>query len=270
MLLSPGRMGPGRFGLYAVTAVIVLFLLTPIVFVFVLSFNSSRWMIFPPPGWTLKWYEQFFASPAWRQALVTSLQTAVIVAALALALGLPASFALVRGRFRGKELLNAFFTAPLIVPLIITGIAIYGLVLRAGLSGTVTALVLAHLVIALPFTITMISNSLRSFDVSLEKAAQVCGASPLRALFSVTLPAIKQGILAGTLFAFLISWDEVVLAVFMAGTETQTVPVKMWTMVRSDITPEVAAAAGVMIATTMLIMALILVASRSPVSKGKT
>lgn len=262
MLLSPGGMGPGRFALYAVAAGTVVFLLLPIVFVFVLSFNASRWMIFPPPGWTLDWYAEVFADPAWRDAALTSLKVGGIVVVLSLALGVPAAFALVRGTFRGKAALNAFFTAPLIVPLVIVGIALYALMLRTGLSSTVTAFVIAHLIIALPFTITMVANSLRSFDRALEKAAQVCGASPARTLAWVTLPGISKGIAGGALFAFLISWDEAVLSIFMAGPQTQTIPVRMWTMVRTDMTPEVAAVAAIMLATTIVLMGVILIVAR--------
>ncbi|HCF5960704.1 ABC transporter permease [Pseudomonas aeruginosa] len=257
MLLTPNAMGPRlRIGLYLTTGLIALFLLLPILFIVLLSFGSSQWLVFPPPGWTLKWYEQFFANPEWMASVLTSLKVAVITTLCAVALGLPTAFALVRGRFPGRELLYALFTLPMIVPLVIIAVAVYALFLKLGYTGTLFSFVVSHVIVALPFTIISIINSLKLFDQSIEDAAVICGASRLQAVYRVTFPAIRPGMIAGALFAFLVSWDEVVLSVMMASPTLQTLPVKMWTTLRQDLTPVIAVASTLLIGLSVLIMVI--------------
>mgnify|MGYP004710856777 CR=1 FL=1 len=205
------------------------FLLLPVVFIVLLSFGSSQWLVFPPPGWTFKWYGQFFSNPEWMDAALASLKVAVLTTVAAVLLGLPTAFALVRGRFPGREMLYGLFTMPMIVPLVIIAVAVYALFLKLGYTGTLFAFVVSHVIVALPFTIISIINSLKLFDQSIEDAAVICGASRLQAIFKVTFPAIRPGMIAGGLFAFLVSWDEVVLSVMMASPELQTLAVKMGT-----------------------------------------
>lgn len=267
MILSPTRNRPLKAVLTAVVALTLLFLLAPMVFILALSFGDSRWMAFPPPGWTFKWYEQLFANPAWLSAFLTSIEIGFYVVVCCMALAIPASFGLVRGRFVGKTATSTFLSAPLFVPVIIVAVALYIVMLKAGFVGSKTAFVIAHTIIALPFAMLMVTNSLQGFDESIEKAAMICGASRLRAILSVTIPSIGQGIFAGALFAFVISWDEVVLSMFMAGPGTQTLPVRMWSMVRADISPEIAAVASIMLVSTTLIIAfayMLTPTSRSP------
>ncbi|MGE8505170.1 MAG: ABC transporter permease [Pseudomonas sp.] len=255
MLLSPNAMGPRlRAGLFLTTGAIAAFLLLPIVFIVLLSFGSSQWLVFPPPDWTLKWYGQFFSNPDWMQAAYTSLKVALLTTVCALALGLPCAFALVRGKFPGRELLYALFTLPMIVPLVIIAVAVYALFLKLGYTGTLLAFVISHVIVALPFTIISIINSLKLFDQSIEDAAVICGASRLQAIVKVTFPAIRPGMMAGALFAFLVSWDEVVLSVMMASPNLQTLPVKMWTTLRQDLTPVIAVASTLLIGLSLLIM----------------
>jgi putative spermidine/putrescine transport system permease protein len=254
MLLSLNRMGPGRYLLFTIGLAVAAFLLLPIVFIALLSFGSSQWLQFPPPGWTLKWYQALLADSRWLSAVATSFKVAACVMILSVLLGLPASFALVRGRFRGRMALRAFFTSPMIVPVVILAIALYAFVLRFDLNGTFIAFVAAHLILALPFSIICITNSLEGFDESLEKAAIVCGASKLEAILRVTLPSIRLGVLSGALFSFLISWDEVVLSIFMASPTLQTLPVKMWTTLRQDLSPVIAAVSTLLIVITVAVM----------------
>ncbi|MFV9655596.1 ABC transporter permease [Pseudomonas sp. NY15366] len=255
MLLSPNAIGGRlRAGLYLTTGAIAAFLLLPIVFIVLLSFGSSQWLVFPPPGWTLKWYGQFFANPQWMASALTSLKVAVLTTLCAVSLGLPCAFALVRGRFPGREALYALFTLPMIVPLVIIAVAIYALFLKLGYTGTLLAFVISHTIVALPFTIISIINSLKLFDQSIEDAAVICGASRLQAIVKVTFPAIRPGIVAGALFAFLVSWDEVVLSVMMASPELQTLPVKMWSTLRQDLTPVIAVASTLLIGLSIAIM----------------
>ena len=257
MLLTPNAMSPGlRLGLYLSTGVIALFLLLPIVFIVLLSFGSSQWLVFPPPGWTLKWYTQFFSNPEWIDAALTSFKVAILTTIAAVALGLPTACALVRGRCPGRDMLYGIFTLPMIVPLVIIAVAVYALFLKLGYTGTLFSFVVSHVIVALPFTIISIINSLKLFDQSIEDAAVICGASRMQAVFKVTFPAIRPGMVAGALFAFLVSWDEVVLSVMMASPTLQTLPVKMWTTLRQDLTPVIAVASTLLIGLSVMIMVI--------------
>ncbi|HKS14139.1 MAG TPA: ABC transporter permease [Pseudomonas sp.] len=255
MLLTPNAMGPGlRLSLMLTTTAIAGFLLLPIVFIVLLSFGSSQWMVFPPPGWSTKWYLQFFANEQWMASVWASLKVALLTTAGAIALGLPSAFALVRGRFPGREMMYALFTLPMIVPLVTIAVAVYALFLKTGLTGTLTGFVISHVIVALPFTIISIINSLKLFDRSIEDAAVICGASRWQAIWRVTFPAIRPGLAAGALFAFLVSWDEVVMSVMMGSPTLQTLPVKMWTTLRQDLTPVIAVASTLLIGLSLLIM----------------
>ncbi|MEA2778565.1 MAG: putative spermidine/putrescine transport system permease protein [Rhodospirillaceae bacterium] len=263
MLLTLNRMGRGRFVLYGTGALVSSFLLLPIVFIGLLSFGSSQWLKFPPPGWTLKWYEDFLADPRWIAAILTSLKVGAIVMALSVAIGLPASFAIVRGRFPGRAVLRAFFVSPMIVPVVIIAIAFYGVALNLRLNGTLLGLICGHLILALPFSIICITTALEGFDESIEKAAIICGASPLKAIYRITLPSIKMGVFAGALFSFLTSWDDVVVSIFMSSPSLQTLPVKMWVTLRLDLSPVIAAASTLLIVITIIVMALAAALRRS-------
>ena len=254
MLLDFDRLGAWKWVLAAISALMSLFLLLPVLFIVALSFGSSRWLIFPPPGWTLKWYHELFADPRWLAAALTSARIGLIVMVLSVALGLLASLALVRGRFRGRAVLRAFFLTPMILPVIIVAVALYAAFLRLGLNGTLAGFVIAHLVVALPFAIITITGALETFDPAIEDAAILCGASPWEARFRVTLPAISHGLFSAAIFSFLISWDEVVLAIFMASPSLQTLPVKVWTTLRQDLTPVIAAASTLLVLLTVLLM----------------
>lgn len=256
MLLSFDRLGGLRWVLVGITALVTAFLLLPVVFIAALSFGSSQWLIFPPPEWTTRWYVELFADPRWLDAAWTSARVAMATTVTSVLLGLLASFALARGTFPGREVLRAFFLTPMILPVIVLAVAIYALFLRIGLNGTFIGFVAAHTVLALPFSVIAISNSLESFDRSIEDAAVVCGAHPLEAKLRVTLPAIKLGLFAAAVFSFLVSWDEVVVAIFMASPTLQTLPVKIWATLRTELTPVIAAASTLLVAFTISLMLL--------------
>jgi putative spermidine/putrescine transport system permease protein len=254
MLLDFDRMGALRWLLVAIGVLVALFLLLPVLFIVALSFGSSQWLIFPPPGWTLRWYQELFADPRWLRAALTSLGIASLVMVASVGLGLLASLALVRGRFPGREPLRAFFLTPMILPVVVLAVALYAVFLRLGLGGTLLGFVIAHTVVALPFAIIPITGALEAFDKSIEDAAILCGATPWEARFRVTLPGIRLGLFAAALFSFLVSWDEVVLAIFMASPQLQTLPVLIWGVVRQDLTPVIAAASTLMVAVTLVLM----------------
>ncbi|RWP66976.1 ABC transporter permease [Mesorhizobium sp.] len=254
MLLDYDRLGWLRAALLGFTGLVAAFLLLPVVFIVLLSFGSSRWLAFPPPSWTLKWYGELFADPAWLEAALTSARIATMAAILAVVIGLLASFALVRGQFRGRNVLRGLLLTPMVLPVVVFAIAIYALFLRIGLGGTTAGFVIAHTVLALPFAIIPITAALEGFDKSIEDAAIVCGASPFEAKLRVTLPAIKIGIFSAAIFAFLASWDEVVVAIFMASPTLQTLPVKIWGSLRQDLSPVIAAASSLLVLLTLSLM----------------
>ncbi|RJG41065.1 ABC transporter permease [Mesorhizobium sp. DCY119] len=256
MLLDFDRLGVWKWVLVTITAVVALFLLLPIVFIAALSFGDSQWLLFPPPGWTLRWYRDLLADPRWLEAAWTSARIAIAVTVLSVVLGLFASLALTRGNFRGREILRAFFITPMILPVVVLAVALYAFFLKIGLNGTFLGFILAHLILALPFSIISISNALEGFDKSIEDAAILCGASPWEARFRVTLPAISHGLFAAAIFSFLVSWDEVVVAIFMASPTLQTLPVKIWTTLRQDLTPVIAAASTLLVLFTIVLMLL--------------
>ncbi|NLS00054.1 ABC transporter permease [Rhizobium sp. P38BS-XIX] len=256
MLLDFEKLGGLKYFLIGLTVIVCLFLILPIVFIAALSFGSSQWLIFPPPSWTFKWYQELFADPRWLYSALTSLEIAAVVTVLSVIIGFLAAFGLNRSNFFGREVLRALFLTPMILPVVVLAVALYALFLQLGLAGTTIAFIIAHLLIALPFSIISIGNALDGFDKSIEDAAILCGASPWEARLRVTVPAISHGIFAAAIFSFLASWDEVVLAIFMASPTLQTLPVKIWSTLRQDLTPVIAAASTILIAFTIVLMVL--------------
>ena len=257
MLLDFDRMGwPLRTGLIAIGVLASLFLLAPIAFIVALSFGSSQWLIFPPPGWTLDWYRQLFADPGWLAAAWASFRVACIVTVLSVGLGFMTALALVRGTFRGREVLRAFFLTPMVLPVVVLAVALYALFLRLGLTGTLLGFVLGHLVIALPLSIIAIANALEGFDFALEDAARICGANEWTVKWRVTIPSVRLGIGAAAVFSFLVSWDEVVLSIFLSAPGVETLPVRIWSALRQDLSPVIAAASALLIGFTVVLMLL--------------
>lgn len=245
---------------YTFVALLGVFLLAPTFVVFILSFSSATILYFPPPGYSTRWYENFFVSPIWTAGAITSLQVAVLTTIFATVLGTFTALGLVRGRFRGRALANAVVLSPVIFPSVIVALAMYILALRLYMTGTLLVLVLAHTALALPFVVVNVSASLRSLDRTIEQAARSCGAGPTRTFLQVTLPLIWPGVAAGALFAFITSWDEVVVAFFLSTPLMQTLPVVIWAQVREDIDPTVAAASTLVTVLSLGLLALMVCA----------
>lgn len=256
MLLDFDKLGSIRWVLVTITVLVAAFLLLPVVFIGALSFGSSQWLVFPPPAWTTRWYSELFADPRWLGAALNSLEIATVVMVLSVVIGFLAALGLNRGAFVGKEGLRALFLTPMIMPVVVLAVALYAFFLKIGLAGTTLGFIIAHLVIALPFAIISIGNALEGFDQSVENAAILCGASPWQARLRITVPAINHGIFGAAIFSFLASWDEVVLAIFMANPTLQTLPVKIWGTLRQDLTPVIAAASTLLILFTIVLMVI--------------
>ena len=249
---SPGRAATLVLG--AVAGLVLLFLVLPVLVVVPLSFSDSLYLDFPPRGFSLQWYERFLGSREWTGALWTSLQVGVLATLLATALGTAAALGLARGRFRGKALLAAFLVSPMIVPVVVLAIALHAVYARLGLSGTFAGLVLAHAGLGLPFVVVTVSATLTRLDPRLEQAALSLGASPWGAFRHVMLPLIRPGVITGALLAFITSWDEVVVALFVGGTRSSTLPRRMWEGLRSEIDPTLAAVSTLLVALSLALL----------------
>lgn len=237
-----------RITLSVIAGLVLFYLILPILVVIPLSFSSASYLSFPPPGFSLHWYRNFFTRADWISSAWLSIWVGLAVTVLATTLGTPASVALVRGRFAGKGLVNAFILSPLIVPGIIVAIGIYFFYARLGVVGNPIALVLAHTCLAVPFVVINVSATLYGFDERLEYAAMSLGASPWGAFRQVTLPLIRPGVLAGALFAFITSFDELIVALFVSGTTAVTLPRRMWEGIRFEIDPTIAAVSTILVA----------------------
>jgi len=233
-----------------VAALVLFYLVFPILVVIPLSFSAGTYLSFPPPGFSVRWYANFFSRTDWLDAASLSLWVGAAVMLLATALGAPAALALVRSDFRGKNFLTGFIISPLIAPVIIVAIGIYFFYARLGLVGNPFALVIAHTALAVPFVVINVSATLQGFDERLEQAAMNLGATPWRTFWQVTFPIIRPGVLAGALFAFISSFDELVVALFVSGTSAVTLPRKMWESIRFEIDPTIAAVSTLLIALT--------------------
>lgn len=238
----------------AVAVLVLLFLALPIFVVLPLSFSSGDYLTFPPPGFSLRWYERFLADPTWTGATLLSLSVGLTVTVLSVLLGTPAAFALVRGRIRGSRLINAAILTPVIVPGIIVAIGVYFFYARIGLIGSPLGLILAHTCLAVPFVVINVSATLYGFDRRLEHAAMSLGASPWATFRQITLPLVAPGIFAGAVFAFITSFDELLVALFVSANTAVTLPRLMWDQIRFNIEPTIAAVSTLLIAFTTLLM----------------
>jgi putative spermidine/putrescine transport system permease protein len=246
-----------RLGTSAFVSAACVFLILPTLIVVPMSFTSAEQLIFPPTGFSLRWYATYATSGPWRLATQNSLLTATGATMLATILGTLAALAIARGRIPFRGGLTTLFLFPMIVPSIVTAVAIYNTFARLHLTDTVIGMILAHAILGLPFVIINVLAILQKLDWRIVDAARSLGATPSRALLFVTLPAIMPGVLAGALFAFVTSFDEVVVALFLAGTAAVTLPVQMWNGIRFEINPTVAAVSVILIVFTTVVFALV-------------
>ncbi len=244
------RTSFARYVLYVVVGIVILYLIFPILVIIPLSFSSARYLSFPPPGFSLQWYHKFFSRSDWLNAAFLSIWIGLSVMVLATVLGTAASLGLVRGRFRGRQSINTFLVSPMVVPSIIVAIGVYFFYSRIGLVGHPIALIIAHTALAVPFVVVNVSATLYGFDERLEYAAMNLGANRWQTFWRVTLPIIRPGVLAGALFAFITSFDELIVALFVSGTGAVTLPRKMWDSIRFEIDPTIAAVSTILILFT--------------------
>ena len=245
-----------HIGLRLFTGLVMLFLIVPIVAVFPLSFTASQLLVFPLPGLSLQWYEDFFTSELWTGALLNSVVIGAAATVLATVLGTTAALGLHGGRFRAKPWIVGLLCAPLAVPVVITAVASFYFLAALHLVGTFAGLILVHAVLALPFVVITVTATLQGFDATLARAAASLGAPPGHAFRTVTLPLILPGVLSGAVFAFVTSFDELVVAIFLASPQQRTLPRQIFSGVVETISPTVVAAAVVLALVSMALMGL--------------
>lgn len=254
-LYRPLLKGVVGTAINGITVLVLLFLIGPIVVVLIIAFSADSYLAFPPSSLSLRWFETFFSGdPTWMRAFWRSLSVAAPTAALALLLGTPAALAIARLRFRGRAGSEFLLLAPLLISPMITAIGLYGQFAQLHLIGTTVALVLGHTVLALPFVVMNVAVSAGSLDARLEQAAMSLGARPRTVLRRITLPLLAPGMVAAAFFAFLVSFDEVVVSLFLSGLDP-TLQKRMWDDIRLEISPAVAAASVVLIAMTLMAFA---------------
>lgn len=246
------RLSTLALGLFS--ALVIAFLLVPVVIVLVLSFASTKFLAFPPPGFSLQWYEAFFTSAPWRNSALTSLGIGLCVMLASLLLGVPAAVGLTQARFIGRRLIAGLILSPVIVPGIIVAVGLYYAYAQYQMVGSPIALFVAHTCLSVPFVVITVGTALSGIDPRLEQAARNLGASPLGAFRQVTLPLIRPGIFAGAVFAFVTSFDELIVALFMSGSTAVTLPRRMWDQIRFQIEPTIAAASSLLILLTVTLM----------------
>ena len=242
------------FGLSAYVVFACFVLLTPIVIVCILSFGGEGYLHFPPTSFSLRWFEAFFGDTRWRQSLLSSTLIALIACIIATAIGFIAAYALVRGEMRAKKFVLSLMLLPIIVPTVIAAIAMYFLTAKLGLVGNTLWIGFCHAVIALPVVLLILLASLQGVDINLERAALSLGASRTRVFFKVVVPIAWPGVVSAALFAFLTSFDELVISIFLAGARAQTLPVRIWNSLHLEIEPVIAAAATFLIGVTGLVL----------------
>ncbi|RUV94697.1 ABC transporter permease subunit, partial [Mesorhizobium sp. M1A.F.Ca.IN.020.04.1.1] len=227
---------------------VAVFLVSPILIIVPISFSSSRFLDFPPPGLSLQWYEAYFTSRAWVSATLQSLGIATATAFVSLAIGSAAAMALVRGSPRMRRVGYQLLLAPMIVPVIVSAVALYFLFARLQLVNTNLALVIAHTIGAVPLVVLIVAASLQALNVRQEHAAASLGASRMVTIWKIVLPLMRPALIVAGFFAFLHSFDELVLSLFVSGPDTTTLPIKMWSGIREEITPTIAAVSSLLIA----------------------
>jgi len=239
------------------TYLLIALLMVPLAAIVATSFTTLSYVTFPPKGFTLRWYGEALHKQEFLGSFVLSLEIALVTAVLATMLGAPVAVALVRYRFPGRDLVNAFFMSPLILPTVVIGIALLQFYNQIRIGSTAASLVLGHVIVTTPYAIRLIAASLTGLDPSIERAARNLGAPPLRAFRLATLPLIRPGLLAGAVFAFITSFDNVTISIFLATPRMVTLPVRIYNLWDQPMYPWLIAICALIILWTVIVIAVV-------------
>ncbi|MBO6901641.1 MAG: ABC transporter permease [Rhizobiaceae bacterium] len=249
-----GRGSLWQLALRAFVGLVLAYLVLPILVVIPLSFTAGQLLVFPIPGYSLQWYEDFFTNPLWTGALWNSVMIGVATTILATILGTLAALGLHGSKFRLKPVVVALLITPLAAPVVIVAVATFYFFASINLVGTYLGVILAHTLLALPFVVITVTATLQGFDTNLTRAGASLGATPVHVFRTVTLPIISPGIISGALFAFVTSFDEIVVALFVASPQQRTLPRQIFSGVSESISPTIMAAAVVLLVISLGLM----------------
>ena len=259
MQLFPYSTWPERIWHYALWTIcwaVFLYLVAPVLVVLPLSFNPEPYFSYPIAEFSLRWWQHMYESPAWRLAAYNSTVIAIFTTILSSVLGTLAAVGLSRGEFPGKAAILALLLSPLIVPIIITSVGVYFFFARVNLVNTLPGIVLAHTILATPFVVTLVTATLVNFDKNQARAGATLGAAPLTVFRKITMPLIMPGLASGAIFAFVTSFDEVIVVLFLAGPAELTLPKQMWNGVREQINPSILSVATLLVFVSLLALTL--------------
>ncbi len=251
--------GPVAWLLLPVTGVVLVFTLAPLVVTIAISFNDTAFVVFPPRGFTIKWYGQVLHDGEFLDSLVFSTELALAATAGALLLGVPAAFAVVRGQFPGREAATATLLSPLIFPVLITGVALLQLFAMLRSDNTALNLFIAHVLVTMPYVVRTVTASLMLADLTLEEAARTLGAAHWRVFRRITVPQIAPGLSAGALFAFMVSFDNFPISMWLADAQHNPVPLLIFQRIANLFEPSLAAISTLLI---LFAMAIVMVVER--------
>lgn len=245
-----------RLWLYIFAAFALIFLVVPTLIVVPMSFSASQYLEFPPRAWSLRWYEAYFNSGSWLKATGVSFKAGFLTALIATPLGTLAAYGLFASRFRLAGLVYVALITPIIIPVILVGIAVFYAYVQLKLVNSLMGVVLAHSMLAVPLVVMIVTSALKSFDLNQELVARSLGASRVTAFFLVTLPQIKFALITSATLSFLTSFDEVIVAMFVSGGDNSTLTRNMFNALRDQIDPTIAAISTIMIVVTSLLLAV--------------
>lgn len=243
--------------LSTLAAIAYVLILAPIVVVVALAFSADNFILFPPSGYSLRWFRQLASNAPLLNALLLSVQIASIVTVLSLLIGVPAALALDKGRFPGRDALMGFFVAPLLLPTLLTGLALLLFLTPLRLTATLPGLMIGHMTVTVPFVIRMMATAFSTLPDDIEAAAATLGARPWRVVWRVTLPLVTPGLIACACLSFLLSFDETVISLFIAGPRASTLPVEMVRYVEGRTDPLIAALSVLLIVATLIVVVVV-------------
>ena len=243
-----------RLWLYVVAALIMVFLVAPSLIVIPMSFSESQYLEFPPRQWSIRWYDHYFNSDEWMAATWTSLKVATLTMLLATPLGTMAAYGLFVSNFRFAQLIFITIISPMMVPVVLVGIGVFYAYAKLKLVNTVLGIVMAHTILAIPLVLIVISAALKSFDMNQERVARSLGATRFHAFMVITLPQIRFAVISSALLAFITSFDEVIIAMFVSGGDNSTLTRSMFNALRDQIDPTIASISTIMVIVSVLLL----------------
>lgn len=249
--------------LLAFVVLVLLFLALPIFIIVPMSFSDARFLSFPPPAYSLRWYTAFFNNQGWLDAAGTSLTVAILATLIATPIGIAAAYAISNSPSRVVRWIRAMLLLPLMIPVIIVAIGVFFVYAQLGLIATLPGLVLANVMLGLPYMVISVTAGLASFDINQEMAARSLGMNRFRSVMAVTLPQIRPSIVSGAVFVFISALDETIVSLFISGGQNQTLTKRMFTSLRDEIDPTIAAISTLLTAASFVLVMVVALSRRS-------